>query len=303
LANVLNYNFLRLINFAALKKIHEMKVFSVVAENWKMDGGVAFGVVPRTIWQKLAEPDERNMVKITTRCLLVDTGDRKILFDTGMGRKQNEKYYGYRYVFGDETLEKSLKNIGYHPDDISDVIFTHLHDDHCGGAIEFNHEGTPELVFKNARFYCSDEQWQWANFPNKREAASYFKFNFQPLFDSGKLCFIEDEGFFTDNVELRFFNGHTMGQIIPLIYYNGKKFAFMADFIPSSAHVPIPYVASVDLQPLLTMKEKEAFLHEALNQGFYLIFEHDYHVECCSLAASDKGVIVDKSFRLNEILT
>ncbi|MEZ5197223.1 MAG: MBL fold metallo-hydrolase [Bacteroidales bacterium] len=267
-----------------------MKVFPIITENWKMDGGVAFGVVPRTMWQKLAEPDENNLVKITTRCLLVDTGEKRILFDTGMGRKQNEKYYGFRFLFGDDNLEDSLKSRGYELKDITDVVFTHLHDDHVGGAVKIGANGKPELVFKNAMHYCSKDQWEWANFPNKREIGSFFKENFSPIDEAGKLTLIEDEGEFCKGIHLRIMNGHTVGMIIPIIHLEEKSLAFMADFIPSSTHIPLPYIASVDIQPLVALKEKEAFLNEAAENNYTLIFQHDYDVEACTVKHTENGV-------------
>jgi len=279
-----------------------MKIFPIIAENWKMDGGVAFGVVPQTIWKKLAEPDEFNRIKITSRCLLVEDGDRLLLIDTGMGSKQSEKYYSYRQLFGDENLRDSLNLSGYAFEDVTDVVFTHLHDDHCGGAVQKTDNGGYELVFKNASHYCSEDQWYWALHPNKREIGSYFKENLLPIENSGKLQLLKQEGFLTPNISFRFFNGHTQGLIVPLIKFNEKTIVFMADFIPASSHIPIPFVASVDIQPLVALKEKEAFLNEAAENSYILVFEHDYETECCSVKQSDKGVVIDNTFRLSEIL-
>lgn len=279
-----------------------MKIYPIITENWKMDGGVAFGVVPQTIWKKLIEPDENNLVKITTRCLLVVEGERKILFDVGMGRKQSEKYYGFRHIFGDHSIEKSLAEYGYTVDDITDVVFTHLHDDHVGGAVAFDDNGNPELVFKNAMHYCSSAQWHWANNPNKREIGSFFKINFEPIKKAGKMKFIESEGIFSENISFRIMNGHTQGQIIPVINSNDKTFVFAADFIPSAANIPLPFIPSVDIQPLETLKEKEHFLKEAVDNNYYLIFQHDYYTECCDLEETEKGIRMKNALSLNEIL-
>lgn len=279
-----------------------MKIYPIIAENWKMDGGAAFGVVPQTIWRKMIEPDEKNMVPITTRCLLVIEGDRKILFDTGMGNKQSEKYYGFRYIFGDHSLEKSLQEIGLTADSITDVVFTHLHDDHCGGAVYLDENGEPQLRFKNAIHHCSIDQWKWANDPNPREAGSFFKINFEPISKKGKLSLVNKPGKFTDSIELMQMNGHTQGQLIPKIKYNGKTFVFTADFIPSFAHIPVPFVASVDIQPLISLKEKESFLEEAVDNNYYLVFEHDIDVECCDLKQTEKGVRMNRPYKLKEIL-
>ena len=279
-----------------------MKIYSVISEHWKMDGGVAFGVVPKTIWKKLIEPDENNMVNITTRCLLVVEDERKVLFDVGMGRKQSEKYYGFRHIFGDHTIEKSLDEIGYSTDDITDVVFTHLHDDHCGGAVKFDKNGNPELVYKNALHYCSKEQWEWANHPNKREIGSFFKVNFEPIKKAGKMKLIEKENPFTQHISFRIMNGHTQGQIIPVIKAIDKTFVFCGDFIPTAANIPLPFIPSVDIQPLETLKEKERFLKEAVDNNFYLIFEHDYYTECCDLEETEKGIRMKNALNLKEIL-
>jgi glyoxylase-like metal-dependent hydrolase (beta-lactamase superfamily II) len=279
-----------------------MKIHAVVAENWKMDGGVAFGVVPKTIWKKLVEPDKNNLVKIISRSLLIETDNRLILIDTGMGRKQNEKYYSYRFLFGEESMENAFHKLGYQFDDVTDVIFTHLHDDHCGGAVKFNADKNPELVFKNAMHYCSREQWEWANNPNKREMGSFFKVNFIPIKESGKLTLLDGPGEFCEGISFRIMNGHTQGMVVPFIENEGKTFVFMADFIPSAAHIPIPFIASVDIQPLIALKEKELFLNEAADNSYVLIFEHDYDTESCTVIHTEKGIRVDKSFTLEEIL-
>ena len=280
-----------------------MKIHAIIAENWKMDGGVAFGVVAQAIWKKLAEPDANNLVKITSRSLLIETENRLILIDTGMGRKQNEKYYSFRFLFGDDNFKNAFSNLGYSFDDVTDVIFTHLHDDHCGGAVQKDLNGNPELVFKNAMHYCSTEQWDWANNPNKREIGSFFKENFIPIEDSEKLKLLDGPGEFCEGISYRIVNGHTQGMIVPFIEHDGKIFVFMADFIPSAAHIPIPFVASVDIQPLIALKEKEAFLNEAAEKGYILIFEHDYDIESCTVSFTDKGVRVDKSLKLQDILS
>ena len=279
-----------------------MEIHPIIADNWKMDGGAAFGVVPQTIWRKMIEPDKNNMVPITTRCLLVIEGDRKILFDTGMGRKQSEKYYGYKYLFGDHSVEKSLGKVGLNTNDITDVVFTHLHDDHCGAAVYLDEENQPQLLFKNAVHHVSEAQWEWANNPNPREAGSFFKINFESISLKGKLSLVNKPGRFTESIELMQVNGHTQGQLIPKIKYKGKTLVFMADFIPSPANIPIPFVPSVDIQPLTSLEEKESFLEEAVNNHYYLIFEHDIEIECCDLKRTEKGIRMDRSYNLKDIL-
>jgi glyoxylase-like metal-dependent hydrolase (beta-lactamase superfamily II) len=279
-----------------------MRIFPVVAENWKMDGGAAFGVVPQTIWKKFAEPDEVNRIKITSRCLLVEDANRLVLIDTGMGRKQSDKYYRFLHIFGEESLQVSFNEFGYRFDDVTDVLFTHLHDDHCGGAVELDGKGNPELVFKNALHHVSEEQWKWALHPNKREVGSFFKENFVPIEKSGKLNLIKQAGKLTENISFRFFNGHTQGLIIPFIRFYEKTIVYMSDFIPSSNHIPLPYIASLDIQPLIALEEKEAFLKEAADNKYFLLFEHAYETECCTVKNSEKAVVMDQTLHLNDIL-
>lgn len=266
------------------------------------DGGTVFGVVPKSIWSKIYRPDALNNVPTCNRCLLVDTGKKVILFDAGMGNKQDDKFYGFRYLHGDESLEKGFKKAGYCFEDVTDVVFTHLHYDHVGGAFRWDETGSKAVaVFSNAQYWLSRRQWEWATHPNPREAASFIPENQNPVFESGKLHFIEDEGFFTEGIYFKMFHGHTDGQIIPIIECAGKKFAYVADFIATAAHLPLPYIPAYDIRPLITMEEKERFLHEALENDYYLIFEHDPFIECCSLHQTPKGILADKMMKLEEI--
>ncbi len=278
-----------------------MKITAITADLWKMDGGVAFGVVPKSLWTKVYPEDEDNLVRIATRCLLIQTEDRNILIDTGMGNKRGEKYYSYKYRFGDECLIQPLKNAGLSPTEITDVIFTHLHDDHVGGATFINAEGKVEELFKNARYWVSASHWQWSKSSNKREAAAYFTDNLDPLEKSGRLNLIKEEGNWIDGIEFRIFNGHTRGQLIPLIQINNKTLVFTADFIPAKANIPIAYIPAVDIEPLVTMQEKEAFLKEAFDKGYILMFEHDYYCEACSLKHTEKGIEADKTIEIQEL--
>lgn len=281
-----------------------MKIYTIRAENFKMDGGACFGVVPKSIWSKYAEPDNNNMIKASNRCFLVKTENRLILFDCGMGNKQDQKYFDNFYVFGPENLEDSFKKAGFTFNDVTDVVFTHLHFDHCGGAVKYTDETKTktELVFRNADYYCSKAQWNWATNPNPREKASYFKENFMPILESGRLHLVDGEIEFDKDIHFRIFNGHTEGQIIPIVTINNKKVVYTADFIASSAHVPIAYIPSYDVQPLVSLKEKESFLNEAVENNYILVFEHDYDNECCTLKRTDKGVRVDKTFNLKELI-
>ncbi len=267
-----------------------------------MDGGVAFGVVPKSIWQKIYPADDNNMLDIVDRCLLIDSGERRILIDTGMGRKQSDKYYFHRGVKLEVTLEKSLADAGYNLSDITDVLFTHLHDDHVGGATAFDPSGHAVPVFPNATFWCSKTQWEWAAHPNKREGASYFPDNMLPLLNSGRLKFIHSEGWFIAGISLRIMNGHTIGHIVPLIDTNKGTIAYMGDFIATAANIPIPYIPAVDIQPLVTMDEKSSFLKEALQKNYVLFFEHDFFNECCTVTETPKGYASGNKFRLAEFI-
>lgn len=278
-----------------------MKLIPIIADVWKMDGGVAFGVVPKSIWQKIYPADENNMLDIVNRCLLIDSGDRHILIDAGMGRKQSEKYYQHRGVNLDVTLEKSLAATGYNLQDITDVLLTHLHDDHVGGATVYDSSGKAEPLFPNATFWCSKTQWEWAINPNKREGASYFTNNLLPLLNSGRLRLIESGGKFFTGINLKIINGHTMGHLVPLIDTTYGTVVYMGDFIATAANIPIPYIPAVDIQPLVSMDEKSTFLREAIQNKYILFFEHDYFNECCTVIETPKGFSAGNKFRLADI--
>ncbi len=275
---------------------------TVIAENFKMDGGACFGVVPKSLWSKQVKADENNMIPVTNRCLLIEAGNRIILIDTGMGDKQSEKFFSYYYRFGDDSLKKSFEKHGFSFDQVTDVIITHLHFDHIGGAVKWADDGqTPKLVFKNATHYCTKKQWDWALNPNPREKASFFKENFMPLFETGHLEFIHEPGEFIDGIRLEIFDGHTRGQIVPFIQYKNRTVVFAADFIPSAYNVHIPFVAGYDIDPLLAMQEKETFLEKAVDNNYILFFEHDYITECCTVNKTEKGFRVKDTFRLEDI--
>lgn len=278
-----------------------MKLIPIIADVWKMDGGVAFGVVPKSIWQKIYPADENNMLDIVNRCLLIDFGEQRILIDAGMGRKQSEKYYHHRGVNPHVTLEKALAAAGYSHQDITDVLLTHLHDDHVGGVTVYNSSGKAEPLFPNATFWCSKTQWEWAIHPNKREGASYFPDNLLPLLNSGRLKFIESEGEFLTGINIRMINGHTIGHILPLIGTRNGTIVYMGDFIATAANIPIPYIPAVDIQPLVSMDEKSRFLEEAIQKKYILFFEHDYFNECCTVIETPKGFSAGDKFRLAEL--
>ena len=285
-----------------------MKVYSVLAGNFKLDGGAMFGVVPKTLWTRTNPADERNMIELTTRCLLIENENRLTLIDTGMGDKQSERFFGYYFLYGDDSLVKSLAKHGFHPDDITDVFLTHLHFDHSGGAVKWNKDKTGyELVFKNATYWSNKSHWEWATKPNRRERASFLKENILPIEESGQLKFIDEpeEGNFKEAKEmdfaLWFVNGHTDKQMLPHFKHKGKTFVYVADLLPTVGHLPIPFVMGYDTRPLLTVDEKEAFLNKAADEGYYLILGHDPYNEIITVHHTEKGVRLKETFTSNQL--
>lgn len=280
-----------------------MNLYVINAENLKIDGGACFGVVPKSIWGKFCKVDENNMIDVSLRSLLIKDGNRLILIDTGMGDKQSEKFYSYQFVSGRDNLAKSFSAAGYTYDDVTDVILTHLHYDHCGGAVINNKDKTGfEPAYKNAKYWCTKSQWDRANNPYVIEKASYYSENYQPLMDKGVLNLIDSEMQFTPDIFLKIVNGHTDGQIIPVISYNDRTIVFMSDFITSSAHIPLPFIPAFDYQPLISLKEKEEFLKIAVKENYILFFLHDIVNECCTLENSEKGIRVKEAFKLSTIM-
>lgn len=284
-----------------------MKLFPINTGNFKLDGGAMFGVVPKSLWEKTNPADSNNMIDIAARCLLIEDGNRLILIDTGMGNKQSDKFFGYYYLYGNDTIDNSLKNYGFHRDDITDVFMTHLHFDHCGGSIQWNKDRTGfETAFKNANFWSNKDHWEWATKPNKREKASFLKENILPMEESGQLKFVSlSNNNILKGSELGFdiflADGHTDKQMIPMINYKGKTICFMADLLPTAGHLPIPYVMGYDTRPLLTLDEKEFFLSLAADHNFYLFLEHDAHNEIITIQHTEKGVRLKETLTCNDI--
>jgi len=282
-----------------------MKIHPLNTGNFKLDGGAMFGVVPKTLWSRTNKPDENNMCDWAMRCMLIEDGDRLMLIDTGIGDKQSEKFFSYYYLFGDDSLQGNLKKLGFSPDDITDVFLTHLHFDHCGGAVERIGENRFQPVFKNATFWSTEKHWKWATEPNAREKASFLSENILPLEESGQLKFVSRDSDYTKNVfpdiDLLFVDGHTESQMIPHIRYKGKTIVFMADLLPSVGHIPLPFVMGYDTRPLLTLNEKDKFLKKAVEEEYILFLEHDAENECCTLKQTDKGIRLDQTFRFNEL--
>jgi glyoxylase-like metal-dependent hydrolase (beta-lactamase superfamily II) len=281
-----------------------MRIYSIDTGLFKLDGGAMFGVVPKGIWQKLVPADENNLCTWSMRCLLVVDGERKILIDTGMGDKQSEKFFSYYYPSGQDTLTGSIAKLGFRAEDITDVILTHLHFDHCGGAVK--KEGEKLLpTFPNAIYWSNKTHWEWAIAPNAREKASFLKENIIPLEETGCLKFIDikkgERTKFCDRIDILFTSGHTQAMMSPIIHYKDKKIFFAADLIPSSAHVPVAYIAGYDMFPLQSMEEKKIFLEEAAEYGYILFFGHDANTECATVEKTEKGFRVKERFRLEEI--
>ncbi len=279
-----------------------MKLYSIPTGNFKLDGGAMFGVVPKSIWNKLYPADENNLCNWAMRCLLIEDENRLILVDNGIGDKQSDKFFGHYHLNGNETLDASLAKYGFHRNDITDVFLTHLHFDHCGGSIIREGE---KLVpsFKNATYWSNEQHWNWAVNPNDREKASFLKENILPIQESGQLKFVANHELtdFTADIKIRFANGHTDAMMLPQISYKGKTIVYMADLLPSIAHIPLPYVMAYDMFPLITLQEKKAFLEEALEKEFILFFEHDVRNECCTLIQTEKGIRSDEIFSLCDI--
>lgn len=279
-----------------------MKLHTLDTGYFKLDGGAMFGVVPKTIWNKTNPADENNLCTWAMRCLLVEDGDRLIVIDTGIGDKQDAKFFSYYYLHGNASLNSSLAELGFTTNDITDVFLTHLHFDHVGGAVKRDEE---KLVpaFKNATYWSNQQHWEWAVNPNDREKASFLRENILPIQESGQLKFIDakDGVHFMEGFDVRFVYGHTDAMMLPLISYKGKKILYMADLLPSVGHLPLPYVMAYDMFPLKTLTEKKIFLNEALEKEYILYFEHDPLNECCTLQQTERGIRVKDTFKLNEL--
>ncbi len=286
-----------------------MQLYTIETGYFKLDGGAMFGVVPKTIWNKINPADEKNMCTWAMRCLLIQDGERRILIDTGIGTKQDEKFFGHYYLHGTETLDSSLARHGFSREDITDVFLTHLHFDHCGGAIErINDSMVP--AFPNADYWSNESHWNWATDPNDREKASFLKENILPIKESGRLKFIDTgtkksselaSTAFTNNISVRFAEGHTRSMMLPQIQYRNRTIVFMADLLPSAGHIPLPYVMAYDMFPLITLQEKRSFLQEAAENNYILFFEHDPLIECCEVEKTEKGIRAGKSLQVSSL--
>ncbi len=279
-----------------------MKLYSVNAGYFKLDGGAMFGVVPKSIWNKLTPADERNMCSWATRCLLIEDGERLILIDTGFGDKQDAKFFSRYFLTGEDNLEKSLARYGFAFDDITDVVLTHLHFDHCGGSIKFNADKSQLIpAFKNAKYYVNEKQWNWALNPNARERASFLKENIFPIEMSGQLNFINKDSRVAEGISFIEVSGHTEAMMLPKIKFNGHTILYMADLIPSVAHLPLTHIMGYDIRPLETLKEKTRILSDAIQNDWKLFFEHDSSVELISLERGEKGAQKKEELMLRDL--
>lgn len=280
-----------------------MKLHVINTGNFKLDGGAMFGVVPKSLWSRTNPADENNMCTWSMRCLLIEDGNRLILVDNGIGDKQDAKFFAHYYLHGNDTLESSLKKVGFATGNITDMFLTHLHFDHCGGSIKYNtNKNGFETVFSNAVYWSNAEHWEWATKPNVREKASFLNENILPIHQSGQLKFIEGENSkqLGENISFAYMRGHTDAMMLPQINYKGKTVVFVTDLIPSASHIPLPYVMGYDTRPLLTLSEKEKFLNRAADEEFILFFEHDSVNECCTVQKTEKGIRLKETFSLED---
>lgn len=284
-----------------------MKIYPIETGNFKLDGGAMFGVVPKSLWQRTNPADDKNMISMSMRSMLIEDGNRLILIDTGIGNKQSDKFLGFFHLYGDFSLDTSLAKYGFHRDDITDVFLTHLHFDHCGGSIQWNKDKTfYEPAFKNAKFWSNANHWKWATQPNPREKASFLDENINPMETSGQLEFIQlNDKNYIANSELGFdiflADGHTEKQMIPHVKYKGKTIVYMADLLPTVGHIPLPYIMGYDTRPLITMDEKKKFMSKAADEDYYLFFEHDPVNELCTVQHTERGVRLDKTYSFDEV--
>jgi glyoxylase-like metal-dependent hydrolase (beta-lactamase superfamily II) len=280
-----------------------MQIHTIETGNFMLDGGAMFGVVPKSLWNKVYPANENNLCNLSARCLLVKTGKRVILFNAGIGTKQDEKFLRHYYLNGDDTLEKSLLKAGCRKEDVTDVILTHLHFDHCGGAVEYNDDMTAfRTTFPNAIYYVSKSHWDWMLKPNRREKVSFLKENIEPIAESGQLQLFGNNFTPVPDIKLRLYDGHSVGMAVPFIQYNDQMLVYTTDLFPTMANIPLSWLPGYDTQPLISFKEREEFLNEALAGDYVLIFEHDIYAECCRLEMTEKGIRGKTPFKLADLI-
>ena len=286
-----------------------MKLHIIETGYFKLDGGAMFGVVPKTLWSRTNPADNMNRIDLATRSLLIEDGKRLILIDAGMGNKQEDRFFRHFGLYGNDSLDESIKKAGFARTDITDVFLTHLHFDHCGGAVRWNENKTAyELSFPNARYWSNKQHWEWAVNPNEREKASFLSENLMPIQESGQLCFIETPktSFASDcglGFGVLFVSGHTEKQMIPHISYRGKTLVFMADLLPTAGHLPLPYIMGYDVRPLQTLEEKKRFLSRAADENFVLFMQHDANNPLITVQHTDRGVRLHESLAAETLNT
>ena len=280
-----------------------MQLYTIDTGFFKLDGGAMFGVVPKVLWSRTNPADENNLCPWAMRSLLIEDGNKLILIDNGIGDKQDDKFLKHYYLHGDVNLYSSLAKHGFYANDVTDVFLTHLHFDHCGGSVKWNKDRSSfEMAFKNAKYWSNADHWEWATKPNNREKASFLRENIIPIEEAGHLNFIENPNKIFNNFSALFVNGHTEAQMIPHITYKDKTIVFAADLLPSTGHIPLPYVMGYDTKPLVTLGEKEKFLNEAAEREYIIFLQHDNYSECCTLQQTEKGIQLKEAFSLNKIL-
>ena len=280
-----------------------MQLYTIDTGFFKLDGGAMFGVVPKVLWSRTNPADENNLCPWAMRSLLIEDGNRLILIDNGIGDKQDDKFLKHYYLHGDVNLHSSLAKHGFYANDVTDVFLTHLHFDHCGGSVKWNKDRSGfEMAFRNAKYWSNTDHWEWATKPNNREKASFLRENIIPIEEAGHLNFVENPNKIFNNFSALFVNGHTEAQMIPHITYKDKTIVFAADLLPSTGHIPLPYVMGYDIKPLVTLSEKEKFLNEAAEREYIIFLQHDNYSECCTLQQTEKGILLKDAFSLNTIL-
>ena len=279
-----------------------MKLYPISTGTFKLDGGAMFGVVPKTLWNRHNPADENNLCTWAMRCLLIENGNRLMLVDTGLGSKQTEKFFSFYQPNREETLENSLKQHGFHPSDVTDVLLTHLHFDHCGGAVNLEKDGTHSIAFPQAQYWVSKGQWETSHQPNPREKASFLLENFDPIQASGQLNLIENASSLNfEGVDFLTVNGHTEQMILPLIEMNGRKVIYLADLMPSIDHINPAWVMAYDVRPLDTMKERQSLIEKAIQEDWILFFEHDAKNEAAILSTNENGKTVSTATTLSDV--
>jgi glyoxylase-like metal-dependent hydrolase (beta-lactamase superfamily II) len=279
-----------------------MKLYPISTGTFKLDGGAMFGVVPKTLWNRHNPADENNLCTWAMRCLLIENGNRLMLVDTGLGSKQTEKFFSFYQPNREDTLENSLKQHGFHPSDVTDVLLTHLHFDHCGGAVNLEKDGTHSIAFPQAQYWVSKGQWETSHQPNPREKASFLTENFDPIQASGQLNLIENASTLNfEGVDFLTVNGHTEQMILPLIEMNGRKVIYLADLMPSIDHINPAWVMAYDVRPLDTMKERQSLIEKAIQEDWILFFEHDAKNEAAILSTNENGKTVSTATTLFDV--